>query len=78
MKAADRSISLEALRAVVAERVRDEGGLGPMVARHGFTRSCWSNIINRPEFRPSPAVVDALGFEEDPPRYRLKRKLRRA
>lgn len=64
------TISLEAIRALIAERVHDSGGFHAFARLHGLTASAWSNLVHDARRRPGPAMLAAIGYVEDAPRYR--------
>lgn len=71
------TISLDALRAVLSERVRDAGGPTAFAAQVGLTPAAWGNMIHSETRKPGPEMLALLGYVEDPPRYRLARKGRK-
>ncbi len=69
MKTCATSISLDALLAVLSERIHDAGGPKKFAALHGYTANAWLNIIARKRV-PTAAALELLGYEADPPRFR--------
>lgn len=64
------TISLDALRAHISERIRDAGGPLKLSQKLGLTAGAWSNILHDECKRPGPAMLALLGYVEEPPRYR--------
>lgn len=63
------TISLDALLAVLSERVIDAGSYRLFAKANGLTGAAWCNIANGHK-RPGAQALKILGYEEIPPRFK--------
>lgn len=63
------TISAEALRAVLAERVRDAGSYRAFAAKHGLSYGHYHKVVHGIS-GPGARLLKTLGYVEEPPRYR--------
>lgn len=62
------TISAAALRAMLAERVRDAGSYRKFAAKHGLTAGHYSNVVQGKR-GPGARVLQILGYTEISARY---------
>lgn len=65
----DPTISAEALRAVLAERVQDAGSYRKFADKHGLSHNHYYNVVHGLS-GPGARVLKILGYVAEPPRYR--------